>query len=317
MLKGFNENGELENVKVKNGAVCVTNQDESSGGGVITGEVKINNTTKEAVPVNAVNMPTEIKVNNGETEAIPVSESTLKDVQVEEGAMLIKVVNASGSSGGDDLNKYFNLFITDNDKTLLKQLPPIDTFGLTDASNLFTNYTMIGSIPEIDTSNVLNMTSMFQACSSLRTIPKLNTSKVTNMSMMFYGCNYLKTIPELDTSKVTDMSMMFNSCTCLETIPELDTSSVTNMSSMFNQCGNLTTVSELDTSSATDMADMFLYCNNLSDDSLNNILAMCIKSKVAEENKNLTYIGLTMDLKTRCQSLSNYTNFTEAGWTTD
>ena len=136
------------------------------------------------------------------------------------------------------------------------------------------------------------MTNMFHDCKNLTTIPLLNISKVTNMGYMFYNCTNLATIPLLNTSKVTNMGNMFYNCTKLTSIPLLDTSNVANMYSMFSNCPNL------------------------SDESLNNILAMCTNATKITSNKTLSRIGLTSDQATRCQSLSNYEAFTAAGWTT-
>ena len=120
--------------------------------------------------------------------------------------------------------------------------------------------------------------------------------------------------PLWDTSSVTDMSNMFSYCKNLETIPLLDTSSVTNMKNMFDGCDNLQTIPLLDTSSVSNMTNMFGGCKNLSNDSLNNILKMCINSK--ETDKRLKGIGLTQEQAEKCQTLSNWSDFVAAGWTT-
>lgn len=113
-----------------------------------------------------------------------------------------------------------------------------------------------------------------------------------------------------------DSSEMFSGYTNLTTIPLLNTSSVTTMYSMFNGCTNLTTIPELDTSNVIIMQNTFNYCPNLSDESLNNILAMCTNATSYTRTKTLKYIGLTSAQATKCQSLSNYSAFTSAGWTT-
>ena len=85
---------------------------------------------------------------------------------------------------------------------------------------------------------------------------------------------------------------------------------------MFNNCTNLTTIPLLDTSSVTDMNSMFAYCLNLSDESLNNILAMCTNATSYKGRKTLASIGLTSEQANKCTTLSNYSAFTAAGWTT-
>ena len=112
------------------------------------------------------------------------------------------------------------------------------------------------------------------------------------------------------------MAEMFAYCRGLTTIPLLNTSSVTTMAYMFQYCNNLTSIPLLDTSSVTNMANMFYGCISLSDDSLNNILAMCTSTTKITSNKTLAYIGLTQEQATKCTTLSNYSAFTAAGWTT-
>ena len=119
----------------------------------------------------------------------------------------------------------------------------------------------------------------------------------------------------LDTSSVTNMSIMFGDCTNLKTIPLLDTSNVTNMNSMFGDCTNLKTIPLLDTSNVTNMRYMFQGCTSLSDESLNNILAMCKNAVKITSNKTLKNISLTSEQATKCTTLSNYSAFTAAGWT--
>lgn len=148
-------------------------------------------------------------------------------------------------------------------------------------------------------------------------MPLLDTSKVTDMRYMFRRCTSLATIPLLNTSAVIDMNDMFNSCTNLTEIPLLDTSNVTNTSNMFSGCTSLTTIPLLDTSKVSTMNSMFYNCISLSDESLNNILAMCTNAtKIQSVNKTLKYISLTSDQATKCTTLSNYQAFLDAGWTT-
>lgn len=90
------------------------------------------------------------------------------------------------------------------------------------------------------------------------------------------------------------MSYMFSGCTLLENVPEYNTSRIFSPYAIQSIFGN---------------------CPNLTDTSLNNILNMCRKSGVTS-NKTLKWIGLSQSQATRCQSLSNYSAFINAGWTT-
>ena len=85
---------------------------------------------------------------------------------------------------------------------------------------------------------------------------------------------------------------------------------------MFCQCTNLKHVPLLDTSNVIGMFNTFEKCTNLSDESLNNILAMCTNATKITSNKTLKYLSLTSDQATKCTTLSNYSAFTSAGWTT-
>ena len=161
-----------------------------------------------------------------------------------------------------------------------------------------------------------DVSAMFKDCTNLQTIPLLDTSKVTNMFNMFHGCINLTTIPQLDTNSVKSMIHMFNGCTNLTTIPLLNTSSVTKMQFMFSGCTSLTEIPLLNTGKVTKMQSMFIGCTSLSDESLNNILAMCANATSYTSTKTLKYIGLTSDQATKCTTLSNYSAFTSAGWTT-
>ena len=121
----------------------------------------------------------------------------------------------------------------------------------------------------------------------------------------------------VDSSNVTNTLYMFSSCSKLTTIPQLDTSNVTNMSYMFNNCKNLTTIPQLDTSNVDSMNNMFASCASLSNESLNNILAMCANATAYIQlgtNMTLKYIGLSQTQAETCQTLSNWNDFVAAGW---
>lgn len=221
-----------------------------------------------------------------------------------QGELLLDTSNVTNASG---------MF---NNCTNLTTIPSLDTSNMTDTSNMFNNCTNLTNISALNVSNVTNASDMFAGCKNLVTIPLLDTSKVTDISGMFSDCTNLTAIPLLDTSKAKNMSGMFNYCSNLTTIPLLDTSDVTNMFILFSNCSNLTTIPVLNTSNVTDMFDTFSNCKKLSDDSLNNILAMCTNAVKITSNKTLDYVGLTEEQANRCKTLSNYSAFTAAGWTT-
>ena len=115
------------------------------------------------------------------------------------------------------------------------------------------------------------------------------------------------------------MQYMFRFCVNLVVAPQINTGNVTDIDFMFGNCTNLVTVPLLDISKVTSIENMFCYCPNLSDESLNNILAMCTNATAYRSqgtNMKLSYIGLTSEQATKCTTLSNYSAFTSAGWTT-
>ena len=149
-------------------------------------------------------------------------------------------------------------------------------------------------MPLVNTSNATLMTSMFNGCYNLMTIPLLNTSNVQGMSGMFQNCYGLNEIPLLNTSNVTNMASMFSGCKILKTLPLLNTSKVTNMSGMFYDCPQLT------------------------NESLDNILQMCINAISYTGTKNLTTLNLdnaTIYPVSRIEALPHYQDFIDAGWT--
>ena len=198
----------------------------------------------------------------------------------------------------------------------LTTIPLLDTSNVTNMSNMFSYCTNLTEIPQLDTSNVTSMMYMFDNCDNLITIPLLNTSKVTKMNQMFYGCNNLTEVPLLDTSKVTSFYQTFDNCSNLTAIPAFDTSNVTEMNYCFSMCTSLVTLPVLNTSKVTDMVGFVSGCPSLSDDSLNNILAMCTNATAYTRTKTLRYMELTKSQADKCTTLSNYSAFTAAGWTT-
>lgn len=188
--------------------------------------------------------------------------------------------------------------------------------SVTNLSRKFSSDTQLVYMPLVDTSSATNMNSMFEGCSKLLEVALLDTSKVTRMQSMFAYCSLLTTIPQINTSKVTTMFSMFESCNKLKSIPQINTQNVDSMFVMFRDCSNLEDVPVLDTAKVTTILNMFTGCSSLSNDSLNNIMQMCINAVSYTDVKTLKIIGLSSAQATTCQSLSNYQAFLDAGWTT-
>ena len=148
-------------------------------------------------------------------------------------------------------------------------------------------------------------------------IKNVNFDGITNMFQLFAGLSYLKTIPNMDTTNVTNMPNMFEGCNQIKIVPSLNTGKVTNMSRMFCYCYNLETVPILDTSSVTNLFNMFYNCYKLSDESLDNILIMCINATSYTSTKNLATLGLSSTYypASKIELLPHYQDFIGAGWT--
>lgn len=173
-------------------------------------------------------------------------------------------------------------------------------------------------MPLVDTSNVTNMNACFNYCSRLIIVPLLNTSKVTDIGHAFTRCSNLEKVALLDTSNVITMDYTFQECTSLKEIPQFNTGNCKNFSYTFYDCLKLKSVPVLDTSKCTSYKNMFGSCPGLTDESLNNIMRMCINmtSLSSTATKTLKQAGITPAQATSCQSLSNYQDFLDAGWTT-
>lgn len=118
-------------------------------------------------------------------------------------------------------------------------------------------------------------------------------------------------------SGITSLAYLFNAMNNLLEFSLPDTSVITNMNNMFRNCSKLTTVPIFDTSSVTTMGDMYRGCQMLSNQSLDNILQMCINATSFTGTKTLSYIGISSQFYTAetIQSLPHYQDFINAGWT--
>ena len=167
-------------------------------------------------------------------------------------------------------------------------------------------------------SSITSMNNKYLSDIKLQVFPLVDTSNVTTMQSAFNGSN-LGAIPLLNTSNVTNMSSTFRACKLFADLPQLNTSKVETFQYCFAQCESLVDVPVLDTSSVTGYGFQLVFgsCPNLSNDSLNNILLMCINTRNVYGNyRKLSEVGLTSAQATICQGLSNYQAFLNAGWTT-
>ena len=111
------------------------------------------------------------------------------------------------------------------------------------------------------------------------------------------------------------VSSMFSSCTNLVSIPSFNFEKVTSANNFCYGCSKLENVPVFNMPLVTSINQMFGYCYKLTDESLNNIMQTCINATSYTGTKSLNTIGLSTTQITRCQSLSNYQAFLDAGWT--
>ena len=143
------------------------------------------------------------------------------------------------------------------------------------------------------------------------------STATTSMDSMFAG-KQLYVIPLINTSNITSMKYAFQKCYGLTECPLLDTSNATTMQSMFGDCYSLRKIPQLNTSKITRISSMFSNCVSLTDESLNNILKMCINiNPNYSRAKTLSELGFnnTNYPASKIQGLSEYQNFINAGWT--
>lgn len=334
MLKGYDENGELRNVKVtKDGEVLM----KVAGSGESGLDVNISNASELASDVEKeTTLYAGVSTVGTEEITIGVNEevSEISIANYSENANVLVSVDqtnfviAPGLAMDLPINRnvvIIGLSATESDtkvqyviKGKINSESEYNAFinplyEQYDGNNISSHLT---KIPTLDTSKINTLAGLFKGCSALTTIPLFDTSTITSMEETFSGCKTLKTIPSFDTSNVTNMIRTFYGCKSLTKIPLLNTKNVRKMENTFQSCTALTTIPLLDTSSVTSMKQAFLGCTALSDNSLNNILKMCANATSYTETKTLYGLMLKQEQIQRCTELENWTLAQQAGWTT-
>lgn len=160
---------------------------------------------------------------------------------------------------------------------------------------------------------------MFKDNTTLRIAPLVDTTNGRNFSEMFRGCLSLAEVPALNCSNADNCSSMFQNCSNLETV--YITRARMNAYKMFAYCTNLKNVylvNVLGVRAASTLENTFQGCLNLTDESLDNILQICINATSYLGTKTLAYLGITDTTiypTSRIEALPHYQNFVNAGWT--
>lgn len=119
----------------------------------------------------------------------------------------------------------------------------------------------------------------------------------TSLAQKFYNNKKLVIMPLVDTSKAESKAQMFMNCERLTIVPILDMTLTVN---------------------DTRKNNMFHNCNYLTNESLDNILQMCIAMPLMSgSTKTLSSIGISSSYYpvSRIQALPHYQDFINAGWT--
>lgn len=211
------------------------------------------------------------------------------------------------SNGGGTVNlEIKEITINENGETTVTYGSGYDGLG---SVEITTNVPQPSGTINITEEGIIDVTNYKNANVNIQTIKVPDGMKL--------GKSTVEILNNLDTSNVTDMSNFFNQCTNLVTVDNLDTSNVTTMVSMFANCPKIKNVPVMNASKVTDMKDMFKWSGSPSNDSLNNILSTCASTTEAYTGtKTLKYISLSSSQATTCQTLSNWQDFVDAGWTT-
>lgn len=275
----------------------------------ITGTLGTENKTVKSSNVEQSITPTEGKLIN----EITVEAMELEEVNVTPTTSSQTITPASDKDGISQVNvgavtsAIDNNIVAENikkDVEILGVVGNLESGGGADLSEYFSNTIKAGVYRQGSGINAI-----------IKKIPDDISINGTSCEYMFMYCDLLESIPLFDTSNVTTMSDMFRSCTSLISIPLINTANVKTMTTMFVNCTALTTIPVLDTRKVTSMSSMFANCSSLSNESLNNILQMCINSSISgSTNKTLQNIGLSAEQAITCQTLSNWEAFVEKGW---
>lgn len=154
---------------------------------------------------------------------------------------------------------------------------------------------IIKKLPALDCTGLTILYNAFYQAGNLEEVNLINTGSVTSISQMFYECTKLTNITIDNTSNVTTLNNTFYQCSSLVTAPAMDTGKVTDFQSGFRYCSELVNVPQYDWSAVTKANNVFSDCPKLSDESINNIMAMCISATNYTQTKSFYSIARVCD----------------------
>lgn len=158
---------------------------------------------------------------------------------------------------------------------------------------------------------------------AIRELSDIDLSAQTTCGSAFSGCGFLEKIGKVKTSSsCTNMSSMFANCASLTSLDltEMNTTNVTTIANMFEYSSLLTNISfgtnfTLTRISSTGLRNTFRSCDSLSNSTLSDILDLLI-TYGGGSNKTLKYIGFSSTQASYCETLDNWIDLEDFGWTT-
>lgn len=229
------------------------------------------------------------------------------------GNNIVVLPNFTGSFKSSDTSMWSTFAYTK-----ITDSPDINFYNVRNAESCFRNCSHLVNVLNYDLSTLGVMDEMFYGCTNLVNIPNFNTSKVSLLERTFSYCS-IEEIPYLNYDKVYSLKGTFSNCLHLTEARYIFTNNCYNMDSTFADCTNLVEVSELNTHNVFTMNNMFRHCNNLSNNSIQNIVNMCLNSNITNTARmNLDNTNIYSPLFNTIFDNSYYQNrwqeLTDAGW---
>ena len=275
--------------------------------------IQISEYNGDTLPITEYKNCTSLHMYNNNIKDIVLNLDNLEDVYIEQ----------------DNTAESLDLSFTSSKQVYIRNLYRLKTLKVSGEVTEMSSYLDLqnmGSLTNIDTSNltytngITGMNYCFAYCNSLVNFPEIDTSAVTSFSNTFRNCSSMTAVPNYNFT--SNKSLNYTFYNCAELVDASNTANqgpLTTISYGFRNCSKLENVPQWDLSHFTDTSWAYCFegCTSLTNESLNNILGSIATIPTnLTSNRTLSYLGLTSAQATTCQSLSNWTAASNAGWTT-